>query len=493
MIGALRPARLLVLVLALPASTAFAERFGQLEKCVIQAPGGLVSAEARCGTLEVPEDPEAPGGRRIELAYGVIPSVAAGARPDPVFYLAGGPGQSAIDLLPLKRFALGEMNRSRDLIFVDQRGTGRSNPLTCDFDAVDPYLQPDPETIAELYRACLAELDADPRHYTTINSARDLDAVRAHLGFETINLVGTSYGTRLAQVYLRHFPEHVRSAVLDGVVPTRLPLGSEHGRALDDALARILDACSEDAACNRQFPDIRARLSGLRERFEAEVDPRRLELTQPRTGQSRTVEFDRDGLAQTLRMLSYSAQTQALLPLLIFEADTTGSADRLATQLMLVFDQLEDLIAVGLETSIGCTEDWPVWRELPERELAAERDTLLGDSMRTMRERICAIWPAGTAPEDFHAPFDSAVPILLLSGEFDPVTPPRYGDEAARQFSRSRHLTVTGQGHGVIMPPCVSGIAAEFVATLDLDGLDVSCLDRLGPAPFFLDLLGPAP
>ena len=478
-----------MLLLALLAPGALAERFPGLEECVLQVPGGMLSAQARCGTLEVAENPAEPEGRRIELAFAVVPAPAARPKPDPVFYLAGGPGQSARDVLPLMRATLQEVNRSRDLVFLDQRGTGGSNPLRCDFSAVDPFLEPDPDTIEQLYRSCLDALDADPRFYTSQHAADDIDALRAHLRYEQLNLVGSSYGTRLAQVYLRAYPDRVRSMILDGVVPTRLVLGSEHGRALDDALTRILARCAEDDACNERFGDLEAKLATLAERFDRKTS-QRLTLTHPRTGREQAMDFNRDGLAQALRMLAYSPPTQALLPLLIDEGAGVEVPERIALQLMQIYEQLDAMIAVGLEASVGCSEDWPVWRE---QDPAAEAATLLGPSMREGREQICALWPAGEVAPDFHEPFTSDVPVLLLSGELDPVTPPRYGEEAVGQFPNSRHLIAAGHGHNTLGPPCTSVIAARFIDELRPDELDVGCMERLGGAPFFLDLLGPSP
>lgn len=471
---------------ALPA---FAERFAELEDCVLEVPGGMLSAQARCGSLEVPENPDLPDGRQIELAYAVVRAPTAQPRPDPVFYLAGGPGQSARDVLPLMRHALRDVNQQRDLIFLDQRGTGASNPLRCDFSAVDPFLEPDPEVIEALYRDCLDGFDADVRHYLSSDAARDIDALRSHLGYEQINLVGSSYGTRLAQVYLRAYPDRVRSMILDGVVPTRLVLGSEHGRTLDDALARILARCSEDATCDERFPDLPAKLEDLANRFDRDSS-QRLTLVHPRTGREQVMELNRDGLAQALRMLAYAAQTQALLPMLIDEAAASDLPERIASQLMQSYEQLDASISVGLEAAIGCSEDWPRWQTMDTPE---EADTLLGPAMREGRELICAIWPAGEVPDDFHVPFQSDVPVLLMSGEFDPVTPPRYGEEAAAQYPKHRHLIAEGQGHGTLGSSCGGSLAHRFIEDLDVEGLDASCMERLGPSPFFIDLLGPTP
>ena len=189
----------------------------------MSAAGGRLTASALCGTLTVPENPDEPQGRQLELAFAVQEARASEAQPDPVVFLAGGPGQSARDALPIVQAALRELNRDRDLIFLDQRGTGGSNALECSFDEQgELWLEPDWTEINRQLRDCLDEWDADVRHYTTTHGANDLEALREAYGFESLNLIGGSYGTRMAQVYLRNYPERVRSVVLDGVVPTRL-------------------------------------------------------------------------------------------------------------------------------------------------------------------------------------------------------------------------------------------------------------------------------
>lgn len=463
-----------------------AQRWADLEHCEISAAGGRLTSSARCGELEVAEDRDNPDGRRITLQYAVLPARSGNPQPDPVAFLAGGPGQSARDVLPLMDRALRDINLQRDLIFLDQRGTGGSNALDCDLAEADAWITPDWEEFEERIRDCLDEWDADVRHYTTADGADDLDALRRQFGIETLNLVGGSYGTRMAQVYLRRYPERVRSVILDGVVPTRLPLGSEHAEMLDRALDKVFAACAGDPACGEAFPALDQALADLRRT----VTERDLELavTDPRTGISRDLVFGHDALAGALRFLSYQPESQMLIPYLVHEAATTGDPTRLASQLLMIADDLEEQIALGLNFVVGCSEDWPAWPRGRD-----DSDTLLGDSMAELFERVCAWWPAGEVADDFHQPFDPGVPVLILSGEFDPVTPPAYGDEAAEQYANSLHLTATGRGHIVITNRCVGSIATEFMETTAVEDLDTDCLDALGPVPFFVDLLGPTP
>lgn len=454
--------------------------------CELSADGGRISVSARCGTLDVPENRAEPDGRQIELAWAIVEARAASPEPDPVFFLAGGPGQSARDTAPLISRALKDINRTRDLVFLDQRGTGGSNPLDCPFDEEMLLTEPDLDQISEMLRECVAGLDADVRHYTTIDGADDLDALRRHLGLDKINLVGGSYGTRMAQVYLRRHPEAVRSVIIDGVVPMRLKLGSEHAVMLDRAIVKLLARCAGDPECRETFPDLESAFAELKRRFrEAPAD---ITVTHPRTGIAEQIEFTDAVLASSLRFLAYSPTTQMMIPYLIHEAATTGSPERLASQALMTSAQMSEEIAIGLNFAVGCSEDWPYW---PDGADAA--GTLLGNSFTELYSTICDWWPADPVGPEFHEPFASDVPMLILSGELDPVTPPPYGDEAATHYANSLHLVSTGRGHITITNYCIAQIATEFMTEASVAELDTECTDAIGPEPFFTSLLGPSP
>ena len=488
-VGAMMPRiNLYLLALALLATApAAAQRYDALDSCELVGSRNL-SVSARCGQLEVAENPDQPDGRRISLAFAVVPARASQAQPDPVFFLAGGPGQSARDVAPLISAALRDLNRNRDLIFLDQRGTGGSNALNCITDSTDEsdWLEMDYERIEQALKACQEDWDADVRFYTSSHAAADLIALADHLEFGPINLIGGSYGTRLAQVVMRHYPERIRSVVLDAVVPTRLSLGSEHAIKLDAALARLFERCEATPSCREQFPDLDRALDELIERYRGQQE--RMVVTHPRTGQGIEIDFNDMVLASALRFLAYDPMSQSIIPYLVHEAATTGSPERLASQAMIVSDQLSDQIALGLNFAVGCSEDWPVW----PRDIDSS-DTLLGDTMLEFYDAICHWWPTGPTDPDFHTPFDHGHPVLILSGELDPVTPPEYGDEAAAQYAESLHLVGRGLGHIAMTQPCFGSIIARFIDAASVSELDTGCIERLGPPPFFTDLLGPLP
>jgi len=480
--------RILVLAGLLAAGAAAADDglWGSLSACELSAAGGRLTASALCGELEVPENPDEPHGRQLALAFAVKPAREK-PRPDPIIFLAGGPGQSARELLPVMQASLHRLNRDRDLIFVDQRGTGGSNPLDCSFDQSDqPWLEPDSGDIDSRLRDCMSAWDAQPEFYTTPRAADDIDAFRHHYGIDSLNLIGGSYGTRVALVYLRNHPDRVRSVVLDGVVPTRLALGSEHAAKLDQALDKLFAACADDDLCGRAFPDLGNAFDSLKQYWRE--NSRRLIVTHPRTGEGVELDFNAGMLAAALRFLAYAPETQAIIPYLIHEASQTGNPERLAAQAMIVSDQMSEAISIGLNFAVSCSEDWPAWPQDID-----QSGTLLGNSMTELTGQVCAWWPAGEVADDFHQPFKSDRPALLLSGELDPVTPPEYGDEVASQLENSVHLTAPGLGHIVMTNPCMSRLVTQFIQDNDPDSLDTECMQELGSTPFFLDLLGPAP
>ncbi len=461
-----------------------------LEPCRIADVDGLTSTAARCGRLSVAEDPADAGGARIELAIAVVPAVATRARPDPLFLIAGGPGQGAIQgYAPLLSVFAG-VRRERDLVLVDQRGTGGSNRLDCAMpdDALETG-EMTPAQLAALARECLAKLPGRPQFYTTSIAVQDLDAVRAALGYAQVNLYGGSYGTRVAQHYARRFPDRTRTVVLDGVVPPTLALGPSIAIESQRALDRVFARCAADTACNARFPDLPGQFARIDARLREGPVP--VTLPDPVTGESRPVDVTRTHLLTMARMLVYSPGAASLLPLLVHEAATGGNYVPLAAQAEMLGDELESMIAMGMHNSVACSEDAPRFAGAVER--TELETTLMGTLMLDAMEAICDVWPRGPVDADFGEPLDSAVPALLLSGEFDPATPASYGEEAAKGFRNGKHVVVPGQGHGATRLPCLQRIVRQFVDDGSVSGLDTACVAEIQPAPFFLSFSGSAP
>ncbi|MBX3724300.1 MAG: alpha/beta hydrolase [Xanthomonadales bacterium] len=455
--------------------------------CELLPPGGVAGPKAQCATLAVPEDRARPEGRQIELAIARIEARRRPAHPDPVLFLAGGPGQSALESYGQVAPAFRELLADRAVVLVDQRGTGRSHPLRCELpDASDPAApMPDAEALAALARDCLASLDAEVAHYTTRDYLADLETVREALGVRQWNLVGGSYGTRVALSYMQAHPERVRSAVLDGVVPQDVALGQDHGAFLDAALAAQFGRCRADPACAAAFGDPAATLAELRRRYRE--TPTTVIIPDPRSHRPIEVALNHETLAGTVRMFAYSPEYTALLPLLLHQA-REGDPQPLLAQARILFADLEDMIAHGMQLSVGCSEDAPWLNPLPGD------DSLIGADLVGFMRAQCSAWPVPRAPGAFKQPVDSELPVLLLSGEYDPVTPPAYAERALATLGNARHLVAPGQGHIVMARGCMPTLVARFVRAGEVGAIgDAGCLDTLAPWPFYLDFNGSAP
>ena len=467
---------------ALPDSNTIA-----FKNCSLTLPGTIQTAPARCGWLEVAENPAAPNGRKIRLHVALAPAVSRSPKPDPLFFFAGGPGQAATETYVMIRPILEKIRKDRDIVLIDQRGTGQSNPLKCPLQEDDTLeTTVDLDLIKKRARECLQKLDGDPRYYTTTVAMQDYDKVRQAMGYDRINLLGISYGTRAAQVYLRQFPQHARSVILDSVVPMELILGTEHARMLDRSVAATFDDCERDKQCNALFADAS---SGLKDLFKhLREQPRKILFTHPLTGKQESLTVTADILAAAIRFLSYSSETQALLPLLIHEAATTGNLERLTSQALLIMGSLSEQISHGMELSVICNEDYPFMTDQQQDE-----DTILGSTFLTAMQTECGVWPRAEPVAGFHKPVSADVPVLLLSGTRDPVTPPAYAKQTAAHFPNSLVLIGNGLGHSVITNYCLREVATQFIEKGSSKGLDTDCVADIKPAPFFTSILGPNP
>lgn len=461
-----------------------------LEDCHLSMEGSTDRVAARCGTLTVPEDRENPQGRQIDLKVAVLEAVSREPAPDPLFLLAGGPGQAATEaflpMLPLLR----DIRQERDLVLVDQRGTGESHPLECEPDeenALDAFTIPAGDEMREELEACLAELDADPRLYTTVHAMADLDAVREALGYEQINLYGVSYGTRAAQTYVQLYPERTRAVILDGVVPQDLAIGITWARDAQRAVDLLFERCDATPACTEAFPDLEGDLRNLLASLE---EPQPVSLRHPVSGEEMRVELGREHVASIIQRFSYAPETSSLLPLLIHRAATEGDLAALAAQGVLAA-QVGGGMAMGMTLSVICAENQD--RLDTEEADALAENTYYGDLQLRILRQACAVWPRGDVPESFFEPLQSDVPTLLLSGEADPVTPPEYGEEVAEGLSNSLHVVVPGLGHNVLPRGCLPKVAETFLETGTVEGLEVDCAQDIEPLPFFLTPSGPAP
>ena len=468
------------------APEAQARRLGSLDfkACSLSTPFAGNAIAAQCAVLQVPENPAAPSGRKIGLKIAWIPADRDdAAEPDPVFMLAGGPGQSATETYPQAASAFDETRKKRHLILVDQRGTGGSNALSCK-EPFDETELPTPEAASDYTRRCLASLSgrADPRFYGTTEAIQDLDLVRKAIGAAQINLVGISYGTRVAQQYAAKYPASTRTIVLDSVAPNSLVLGNEFARNLEDALDLQFALCAKTPACVQRFGNPREKLRVLMDRLA--TDPPLVTYRDGITGESKQERLTPQLVAGLVRMYAYMPLASSLLPLQLNEA-ANGRYDALMSLSKMLGEQMSDSITIGMQLSVICTEDGGELKANP-----ADEGTLLGNDFSKYLVAQCAVWPKGVRPAGFRAPLKTPVPALLLSGEFDPVTPSRYGDAVVKTLPKGRHLVLRGQGHNVIGIGCMPRLMAQFIDSADAKQLDAQCLAKLAYTPPFTGFYG---
>ena len=453
---------------------------------------GLAGGEkvlAQCATLRVPADPDAPDGERLELAVARIPALATTPLPDPIVLIQGGPGGSSIELYLSMRGALTGLRRNRDIIVMDQRGTGGSmQGLSCVSPDDVNFQVAGPEMIRELLDDCLAQIERDPRLYTTSLAVRDLDALRQAYGIEAWNIYGVSYGTRVAQHYIRRYRQHVRAVILDGSIPAPTILGPYIAVAMQDTFDEILARCERDSACSGQFGDVASKFADVRDRLEIEnIQVGRVNRA---TGETYEAPLTVDVLNGLTRLMSYSSATAALLPLTIDEA-YAGRYGTLLNQAELVFTQLDNSLNIAMHNNVVCSEDWPRFNPANAPDTSG---TYVGDAMIEGFDVICSVWPTGPVDADFAEPLVTDVPVLFMSGSSDPATPAEFVDEIiAGGVSNSTHIVVADQGHGVFGIGCMPRIAEAFINAASPQGLDTDCITDALPVPFFLSPAGPAP
>ncbi len=472
------------LFLASTASAAHAEAVG-LSPCRI--PG--LAQEIHCGKVEVPEAPGATSGRHLQIEYAVVPAIAKSKAPDPLFVLAGGPGQSAMQVAALVMPVLAQINTRRDIVFVDQRGTGKSHPLTCDDENKQAPFAEAVDVQRQLARigACLRRLDADPRQYATWIAVRDLDAVRAQLGAEQINLWGASYGTRVGIEYLRQFPDRVRTAVLDGVAPPDMRLPAAFAVDGQAALDRIVAACAADKACSTRYPAFARQLDALFERFAAR--PVTVTLTDPLTGRIEPMPLTRQAMLSALRTPLYAPPFAIMLPYVV-ERAAQDDFTPLATMLAAFGGNGAMRLSWGMHFAVVCAEDMP---RIGAEDRAAAAATRFGTGFIELYEEACKEVPHQDAPAEFYSVGPSKAPVLLLSGGADPATPPRHGEAMAKALKNSRHLVAPNLGHGVSAQGCAPELIARFIRQASFDGIDGACLAKLPAPPFFRPPTGARP
>lgn len=449
-------------------------------------PLAALVVESRCSTYNVPENYDDPEGRHIDLRVMVIPSLTDLPLGDPLFLLAGGPGQAATDLLPIAQ-AFGRVRTERDIVLVDQRGTGELSPFDCQLDEseAEALQEQDPgfeEILAiqlEVLRECLDTMDADPAYYTTDIAMRDLDAIRDWIGYPEINLWGASYGSRAALAYLQAYPGKTRAVIIDAIAPPSLSLPLYNERDASASLQQILDDCAADTTCSTAFPDLAAHYTALIEHLQM---PQPVSMLDDRDFSTVETTIEAYEFFNFIRQILYSREAQRLVPLIIEQAWQGNYRPVFA----LASQYAEAQINQGMFLSVICNEDYTL---LDANLLAAEqgRDYLVeSDLFNRFILEACAIWPGREVPVGYFEPVTADRPVLVFSGALDPVTPPVWGELVSANLPNSQHLVLEGFGHGTVFTGCTISLMTDFIEAGSLAGLDTGCVGQFRRRPFFV-------
>jgi len=467
-------------------SPAFATNSGAglaFSSCELEDPLSGHSAQALCSSLEVYENPDAPDSPVLELHVAKMEATGRRKEADPLLFITGGPGQAASESWAAIHRVFRKVGKKRDVYILDQRGTGLSNKLTCPDpgDEQDVY-EFDEAATAELAKACVESFDVDTRYFTTSIAVKDLEKLRDVLGIEKWNIYGVSYGTRVALHYLRRYPDHVRTMILDAAVPPGTALGPGIAVEAEKSLRQMFDRCKTDDACNAAYPTLEAGTRRMLE--ELDQNPVDIEFENFNAGTVETTRLTSNHITLTMRMLSYSSHGVAILPFMLHEAYANQNYAPFARQAAMQSDSLGESIATGMHNSIICTEDEPFSSRFGI-DAAMLQDTYLGDTALKAVEASCKYWPAGVIDEDFHVPLQSDAQVLILSGGADPVTPPSYGERVAETLPNALHIVNPFQGHVQIALGCMPTVVSNFIVRGDTANVDFGCLERLRAEPFF--------
>lgn len=466
-------------VLPLQAATSTAE----LSACYAKG----LSDRAQCGKISQPLS-ETKTEQKIDIHFMVIPAIKPLYPQEAIIAFAGGPGQSATEIAANFERILKYARENRDIILVDQRGTGKSNLLQCDMDDLEQQFALNDTLLGlDFYKEdalkCKEKLDADLSDYTTVAAAKDFDAVRVALGYSKLHLYGGSYGTRIALEYMRQFPDSVASAVLDGLAPNNQSLMAIGG-AIEDSLNALFAQCEADKKCANSYPDLKQQWQSLLN--QVEQTPLEVSVLHPRTSKPLAMTMTKMKLFSAIRMALYSHSFRALVPLAISEA-TNGNLAPLVGMMAPSEDGLG--LAMGMHQAIVCGEDWP---RLTAADKAKYSENYMGKMMITGLDATCPIWNVSPVPSSYYEPVASDIPTLLLSGGLDPATPAKWAEVAMEKLSNATHLVAPTATHIVAGQSCANKLIAKFYDEKTVGDFDTSCLEEDTRKQFFMNINGPA-
>jgi len=444
---------------------------------------GEIRSQVKCGKLEVPENYNKQDGDKISINFAVLPAIDNSQYKEPLMFLAGGPGQAAVELATLLNRAFSEVRKTRDIILIDQRGTGESHALSCDLEekgSVYSLLTKDFK-VSDVTE-CISQFTGDLSQFNSENAIRDFDSVRATLGHEKINIYGGSYGTRAGLVYMRMFPESLASVVLDSVGPIEVPIGL-FGQSVARSFNLILENCKKSDSCNKAFPNLADEFQQVKSRLAKA--PIELDIQHPRLGTPIKFVLDDEKFTSNLRMQLYSTRGRSLVPLVINQA-YLGNYQPLIG--LMASTEGEEQVYTGLHFNIVCNEDAPRISE-KMKEIDANNN-FDGATGHFIFDNICPLFPEYRPSENFYQAVTANIPTLILSGDLDPVTPPSNGEYSAKTLPNSHHIIAKNTAHIVATSTCANEIINEFLTIKDPKALDESCLDDIPAEKFMTSVNG---
>jgi pimeloyl-ACP methyl ester carboxylesterase len=427
------------------------------------------------GQIEVFEDNIKNQGKKIKLNIEVVPAKATTYKAEPMFIIMGGPGQAATDLISFFSEIFKPLNEKSDLVFVDQRGTGKSNPLQLsgEYNTLADYFKDDfanKETIAKSFDSLSKTNNLNC--YGTLNAIIDLDKVREIMGYKKINIYGTSYGTRVSIAYINKYPNRVKTATLKGLVPHDFVIPTNFAEDAQRSLDIMISDCKANPACNSAYPTLQSEF----ETFFNSQFPLSIDILNPETQNKETLTLTKDIVALNMRVLLMSPSTTKNIPFLITQFNR-GNYEPLTDILLTIKKSYLKGVYDGMTLCVICNEDYPLLTKMEKTSVA---ETFLGDYWIFRVNNSCEVWNSPKKALQKDNIKKQSTPVLIISGNRDGATPPKYGDEVLKYFPNGRHIVVNSGSHSFDgMRNCVDKIICNFVVTGQNKSLKTDCVDLI--------------
>ncbi|MCE9680518.1 alpha/beta hydrolase [Shewanella sp. AS1] len=445
------------------------------ESCYVDG----LSDRLRCGFVNVPENYSEPDGKQIQIHYVVLPAIKPSFTQEALLAIAGGPGQSAIENAAGFDRIFNKVRQQRDILLIDQRGTGLSSPLQCtgeSFEGTLAFDETDLDIAAEIQK-CRDGLTADVRQYGSETALKDFEAVRTHLGYQKLHIYGISYGSRMAQLYMRHYPEAIATVTLDGVVPMQQSV-LNIGDAIARAFKLLFEDCQNNSLCHQQFGQLETEFNQVNQQLAKA--PMISQTRDPLTFEPTQLTMTQNKFMGAIRMALYSTNVRALLPHAIHQA-AQGNFQPLMGLYALTVNSTG--MAMGMHASVVCAEDWQRFKA----QKSAEQANYFSTEMLKGIDQTCPIWDMASVDDSFSAPIDSDLPTLLLSGEIDPATPPSWGEMAMEKLTNAKHFIDPYATHGVAYQSCANELIAQLISSGSVEKLSDECLHKDVSRNFYLN------